>query len=41
MIQTILVILFFLLAIGFLFKKFFANANSKKKNCGDKNCGCH
>jgi hypothetical protein len=41
MIQTILVVLVFLIAIGFLLKKFIGNPTSKKKNCGDKNCGCH
>ena len=51
--QTILVILTFILAVGFLLKKFVWDSifegrqkapgtlDGGKTKCGDKNCGCH
>ena len=42
--QTALVILTFILAVGFLVKKIFlkpATPKNKKGNCGGSDCGCH
>ena len=47
LIQNILVVLIFVLAVGFLIKKFFWKPSfspAKKKStksCGDSGCGCH
>lgn len=42
MVQQILVIILFFVAVGFLFKKFFWKGKSKKA-CGSDgiDCGCH
>ncbi len=42
--QTVLVIIVFIVAAGFLVKKFIWNpssAKNKKGKCGGKDCGCH
>lgn len=44
--QTVLVILVFILAVAYLFTKFiykpaFLSGNKKGGSCGDGNCGCH
>jgi len=39
-IQSVLVFLSLLVAVGFLIKKFFLK-KKRKKNCGDDNCGCN
>ncbi len=41
--QTVFVILTFIVAVGFLVKKFIWNPNAsknKKGTCGGKDCGC-
>ncbi len=46
MIQNILVILIFLVALGYLVTKYvwkpaFLSGKSNDKSCGSDNCGCH
>ena len=46
MIQNSLVLLIFLIAVGYLVTKFiwkpaFLGGKSKNKSCGSDNCGCH
>ncbi|MEC7785030.1 MAG: hypothetical protein VYB38_16575 [Bacteroidota bacterium] len=46
MIQNILVVLIFLIAVGYLVTKYiwkpaFLNGKSNNKSCGSDNCGCH
>ncbi|WP_089354078.1 FeoB-associated Cys-rich membrane protein [Flavobacterium sp. ov086] len=39
MIQEIIAFAILLIAVGFLIKKIFWKSK-KKKDCGDRNCGC-
>ncbi len=39
-IQEILVYIILVVAVGFLYQKFFSK-KKPKKNCGNDDCGCH
>ncbi|MAW96134.1 MULTISPECIES: FeoB-associated Cys-rich membrane protein [unclassified Leeuwenhoekiella] len=46
MLQNIVVLLIFLIAVGYLITKFiwkpsFLGGKSNGKSCGSDNCGCH